>query len=309
MPNLVETRTLTRRYGSNTAIDNIALSLDDGGIIGLVGKNGAGKTTLLSLLSGALEPSSGTVNVLGYPASAPQLLGKINILLQEADFKRGISVKHQLIHFAQLQGLTQSEAKNEIGLLLEKLNNSEYAHKVPEAMSYGQRKRLGITQTFIGKPELILLDEPTAGLDPLAAADIRKTIQSFADQTTFIISSHNLYELQDICSRVLVLDKGQLKMNTTLSELNQGSDCLHITLNKNISADLLSALCELPEISEAIPDKTNLEKITLHFTDPGTDKLQLQVQSLILEHGYSVLQLNRGENMLAEILSGITQKP
>ncbi len=307
MSRLIEIEGLTKRYGARRAINDISLSLDKGGIIGLVGKNGAGKTTLLSMLAGALAPTSGSVRILGHPASAPALLGKINILLQDANFTNGIPVNKQLVHFARLQGMNKTAAREEVTRLLARLSNAAYAEKAPAAMSHGQRKQLGIMQSLIGAPALILLDEPTAGLDPVAAGAIRRMIQDLAERSTFIISSHNLYELEDICTRILVLDDGRLKMNTTLAALGRASNCIHVTLDGSASEALLSALSRLPGIIEVNVDQAAAEKIALHFAGPEVDKLQLQIQGLVIEHGYSALQLGRGENMLGSLLSDLTE--
>lgn len=307
MSELIETQALSKRYGATQAVTDVNLCLQAGGIIGLVGENGAGKTTFLSMISGALEPSAGTVNVLGHPASSAALLGKVNILLQEANFKKGIAARKQLIHFARLQGMDKSAANEEISRLLTLLNNADYADKKPETMSYGQRKRMGITQTFIGKPQLILLDEPTAGLDPVAAAEVRQVIQDFSKQTTFIISSHNLYEIQDICSRIIIMDKGHVKMNTTISKLSQESDSLYITLDREPSTELMQALSGQSGVVNAEQDKANPEKITVRFSGKEADKLQLDIQSLVIEHGYSVINLSRSENLLGNILTDIAQ--
>jgi len=180
MAAIIEIQALHKKYGSVVALENINLVIDSNEPIGLVGKNGAGKTTLFSILCGALKPNSGSVNVLGHSPESSSIKGKISILLQDADFKKGVPVTAQLNYFARLQGMSKQQAVFEVSSLLEKLNNADYASKKPETLSYGQRKRLGIVQALIGKPTLVLLDEPTAGLDPIAANDIRKLIQDSA---------------------------------------------------------------------------------------------------------------------------------
>ena len=302
MTALIEIRDLSKHYRSVVALDCINLKIDNHSTIGLVGKNGAGKTTLLSILSGTIRPNSGTVKVLGQSPHSSTIKGKISILLQEANFKKGIPVITQLEHFARLQGLSKQAAKEEIGDLLKKLNNTDYAHKKPETLSFGQRKRMGIVQAFIGSPDLVLLDEPTAGLDPVAANSVRSFLQAFSKQSAFIISSHNLYEIEDICSTIVVLDKGKIVTNANLSDLTNKNNSLNITLDQAISAPLMSAISGLEDVTELIVDDSNQEKITVHIIATELDKFQLSLQTLIVEHGYSVIQLSRGKALIDEVI-------
>ena len=132
--------------------------------IGLVGKNGAGKTTLLSLLTGSLKTKTGSIKILGQSPEEIATTGKLNILPQDAAFKNGIPVFKQLVLFARLQGMRKTAATESVNKLLDELGDTSFAHKAVDKLSYGQRKRLGILQAFLGSPELVILDEPTAGL-------------------------------------------------------------------------------------------------------------------------------------------------
>lgn len=302
MTRLIVAEGLSKKYRATAALTDINLSIDTPVCIGLVGKNGAGKTTLLSILSGSIRQSAGTVKVLGHAPQDSAIKGKVSILLQDAHFKKGLPVIFQLEHFAQLQGFTKQAARDEIAGLLRQLNNADYAGKNPEQLSWGQRKRLGIVQAFIGQPELILLDEPTAGLDPLAAHDVRKFIQTYTDKSSFIISSHNLYEIEDICSDVVILDKGKLIAYTKITELAGKDNSLTISLDRAPSEELLNALSQLPEITDLKTDSANQEKITLYFSSKQVDKFQLQVQTLIIGQGFSLVQLHRGKALVDGVL-------
>lgn len=206
MDHLIKINNLSKRYGSTKALSDINLEIDKPAAIGLVGKNGAGKTTLLSILSGSLQASSGMVSILGITPRNIAASGKLNILPQDASFKKGIPVLKQLILFARLQNMSRSDAERTLSRLLNELGDDSFVGKAPEHLSYGQRKRLGIVQAFLGQPELVILDEPTAGLDPVAANDVRQLIRKLSGESAFIISSHNLYEIEDICSQVIILD-------------------------------------------------------------------------------------------------------
>ena len=149
MANLLEISNLSKRYGSNLALDDISLTIEKPTAIGLVGKNGAGKTTLLSILSGALRANSGSIRILGESPESIATTGKLNILPQDATFKKGISIAKQLRLFARLQGASRQQADEEVKELLAELGDATFADKTVTSLSYGQRKRLGILQAFL----------------------------------------------------------------------------------------------------------------------------------------------------------------
>jgi len=297
MSTVISTTGLGKKYGSVKALDNISLEIDSDGPIGLIGKNGAGKTTLLSILSGALRPTSGSVRVLGFPPESSAIKGRISILLQDANFRNGIPVKSQLLHFARVLGMTRDQACNEVNSILEQTNNSLSAQNKPKALSYGQRKRLAIVQALIGKPELVLLDEPTAGLDPVAASEVRKLIRNSSRKISFMVSSHNLYEIEDICKTILLLDRGRLVTYKAIADFSTKNNTLNLVLNRPMTEELRKKILQFTEITDFISNDPNPEKFTIHFTSTNPDKLQLELQSLIIENGFSIVMLSRGKTL------------
>jgi len=298
MSNLLEISGVHKHYGSTKALVNISLKIEQAAAIGLVGKNGAGKTTLLSILSGALRPSSGEVLILGETPQTIATTGKLNILPQDATFKKGIPVKKQLVLFARLQGMSQVHAESELDALLSELGECDFVNKAPEQLSYGQRKRVGIVQAFLGKPQLVILDEPTAGLDPVVANDVRKLIRKLSRDSAFIISSHNLYEIEDICSSVIILDKGKLLANKAISELASKDSSISISLNRAPEEALLSALKDIDTVNEIQLDSVNNEKLILQLSSQEMDELQLRIQRTIMEQGYTITEFSRGKALI-----------
>jgi ABC-2 type transport system ATP-binding protein len=298
MSNLLEISGVHKHYGSTKALVNINLKIEQAAAIGLVGKNGAGKTTLLSILSGALRPSSGKVLILGETPQTIAATGKLNILPQDATFKKGIPVRKQLVLFARLQGMSQVQADSSLDALLSELGECDFVNKAPEKLSYGQRKRVGIVQAFLGSPKLVILDEPTAGLDPVVANDVRKLIRKLSRDSAFIISSHNLYEIEDICSSVIILDKGKLLASKPISELASKDSSISLSLNRAPEAELLSALKDIDAISEIKLDSVNKEKLILQLSSQGIDDLQLQIQRTIMEQGYTITEFSRGKALI-----------
>ena len=308
MTALLEISHLSKRYGSNLALDDINLTIEKPTAIGLVGKNGAGKTTLLSILSGALRANSGTIQILGESPDSIASTGKLNILPQDASFKKGIPIAKQLRLFARLQGASRQQAELEVNELLAELGDATFADKTVTSLSYGQRKRLGILQAFLGKPELVILDEPTAGLDPVIANDVRQLIRNLSGESAFIISSHNLYEIEDICSAVIILDKGRLIASKPIAELAKKENKLNLTLDRKAEAELIVNIRKLPEVIALQQDNINPEKIVIEFGEHSAEDLQLQIQKMIMEDGYSILDLSRGKALIEGMMDLVNTK-
>ena len=215
---------MTKRYGRTRALDGLDLVLEAGAPIALVGPNGAGKTTLLSLLAGFVRPSGGTVEVLGERPGSAALGGRVGALPQDALFDPRLSVGHQLRVLAELQGFDRRAARTEASRVLGAVGLDDVERRRPTALSHGMRKRVALAQALIGEPVLVLLDEPTAGIDPENARAIRELIlergrpdaspaaggRERRRGTTFVVSSHNLDELERLCGTVVQLERGAL---------------------------------------------------------------------------------------------------
>lgn len=292
---MLQIRHLGKRYGGVTALDDVNLDVEEGECIGLVGKNGAGKTTLLSIIAGLLRPDTGAVTMTG-PV-------RIGLQPQEQCFRHRLPVRRQLRHLQRLAG---TFAAAELDNFITELDAADYVDKPVEQLSVGQARRLNVLQAFLGAPRLILLDEPTAGLDPLAADSVREMILSRRGGVTFLISSHNLYELQDLCRRVLILDRGKI-VNDIMLDRRAGADSiLRLQLDRAPDENLLAQLAGLAETTQLDRDRHDRRRLTLMFASDAPDRLQLAVQSLINEHGYSILQLSRGRS-LSEDLESLRQ--
>ncbi len=195
--------------------------MEAGEPIGLVGPNGAGKTTLINILCGFLRPTAGTARLLGHNAGSQELIGKVSALPQDARLDPAFSIGEQLQFFSRLQGFGHKEAEHEACRVLESVALKDVFKENPTVLSHGMAKRVSIAQALIGKPQLILLDEPTAGLDPVNTRNIRSIIVDLSPEATFIISSHDLTELGRLCQQVLLLENGVMnsrRLNHTENE-------------------------------------------------------------------------------------------
>jgi len=215
---LIECHGLTKVYGNSKALDNVSFEVQSGQPIALVGPNGAGKSTLFSILAGYTPATSGEAKILGHNVGSPELIGRISALPQDALFDPNLTISQQLSFLARLQGFSRRESIIEASRVLELMLLSNVTKDKIGALSHGMKKRVAIAQALMGQPELVLLDEPTAGLDPANARNIRQQVMALAGETTFLISSHNLEELERLCGEVLYLEQGELKAQQLIGQ-------------------------------------------------------------------------------------------
>lgn len=209
---------LTKRFGAKLAVREVTFSVEQGQCYGLIGPNGAGKTTTFSMMCGFLFPTSGTVRVLGAEPTAPGALrGKVGVLPQDAVLPPQWKVGSLLTYLGELSGLP--EPSREARAVLERVGLAETWSVAAGALSHGMAKRVAMAQALMGSPPVVLLDEPTAGLDPRIAAQVRNLIRELKGNTTVVVSSHNLQELEELCDATAILDKGALVRAASMSEL------------------------------------------------------------------------------------------
>src|ERR671933_1475410 len=214
---LVETRGLTKKYGPRiVAVDGVSLTVRRGEVYGFLGPNGAGKTTTLSMLLGLVRPTSGTASVLGRSPGDPQGLARVGALVESPAFYPYLSGRDNLRVLANYAGATRAQ----VDAALAQVELSDRAHDKVSAYSQGMRQRLGVAAALLKDPELLILDEPTNGLDPAGMADMRSLIRRLGSgDRTVLLSSHMLGEVQQVCDRVGVIAHGSLIAEDTVSEL------------------------------------------------------------------------------------------
>ncbi len=214
--NAVEIQGVSQRYGSMTVLHDLHLSLGEGEVLGLFGHNGAGKTTSMKLILGLLAPSEGQVRVLGHEPNDPQVRRQLGYLPENVTFYPQLSGRETLRHFARLKGA----ALGQVDELLEQVGLAHAADRRVKTYSKGMRQRLGLAQALLGEPRLLLLDEPTVGLDPIATQDLYQLIDRLRQRgTSIILCSHVLPGVEAHINRAAILAKGRLQAVGSLSQL------------------------------------------------------------------------------------------
>lgn len=221
MSAMIECINLSKSYGNKKALKNISFEIQSGQPIALVGPNGAGKSTLFGLLSGYMAATSGEARIFGHKVGSPELIGRIGALPQDALFDPNLTLLQQLSYLARLQGYSRIDSLKEAARVLELMQLADVHKEKITALSHGMKKRVAIAQALMGSPNLVLLDEPTAGLDPENARNIRQQVTELSGETTFIVSSHNLSELERMCSQVMHLEQGELKALQAIGSVSE----------------------------------------------------------------------------------------
>ncbi|HEY8160347.1 MAG TPA: ABC transporter ATP-binding protein [Methylobacter sp.] len=294
---IIQCQHLNHVYSGKVALNDVNVELEAGESIGLVGPNGAGKTTLLSILSGFLRPTSGIVRLFGHPPGAVQLNGKVSALPQDARLDPSFTLIEQLVFYARLQGFTAKQAIMEASRVLDDFALTEAADEKPGMLSHGMAKRAAIAQALIGKPTLVLLDEPTAGLDPINVRTVRAVIAEQASATTFIISSHDLAELDRLCQRILLLDNGVLQAETIHHVNEQQSATRFITLQME-SCSALEVTAKLKAL-EGVLQVTNPQKneFVVAYNAELQPNMDLQLIQCLQTNHWQYRQLSHGKTL------------
>ena len=228
----IEIRDLVKSFGRVRALDGLSLTVPEGSLLGLIGRNGAGKTTTFNVLAGFLKPTSGSVVVRGEALVAGEPpVGKIALLPQDARMPEHRRVGDVLRMLGCLSGLSPQEADRRSEQAMESLalGKDTLGRKVGH-LSHGQRRRVAIAQALVGRDEVIILDEPLAGLDPRAAAELRELIVQLKSQRTMILSSHDLHDVESLCDHFVIIEKGRTVSSGTVASLREESAAVRVSL-------------------------------------------------------------------------------
>ncbi|MBT3813390.1 MAG: ABC transporter ATP-binding protein [Gammaproteobacteria bacterium] len=293
---IIKCHNLSHSYSGKTALSNISFTCESGEPIGLVGPNGAGKSTLLNILCGFMRSVSGDVTLFGHKPGASALSGRVSALPQDAQLDPAFSIGEQLYFYARLQGLSTPQAKHETSRVLEAVALKDVLKEKPSALSHGMAKRAAIAQALIGKPKLILLDEPTAGLDPVNMRKIRTIITELSPVTTFIISSHDLAELGRLCQQILLLDKGIMStMQLNASENNKPTRFLTLQMEPCSAPDVQAKFNNIAGISRVSNPQKN--EFIIEYNPEIQPSMDLTIITCINDNNWQYRQLSQGKTL------------
>ena len=303
---IIETHDLTKKYGNQNSVSHLNIHVKKGRIYGLLGRNGAGKTTTMRMLLGLTAPTSGEVEIFGKPihGNEKEILPRIGCLIESPGFYPNLTGTENLKIFADLRGLKSPQyIKN----ALEVVNLPYRDKKLFSQYSLGMKQRLAIALAIIHNPELLILDEPTAGLDPKQIIEIRELIADLGKKTTILLSSHILSEIQAVCSRVLVMDHGRILADGSTESITGSGNKLRVAVKGNFQ-DARAALESLPGI---------LVRDAYTESEPGVFEFMLEHErgadirtalfEALAQHRMPIYALREGDRSLEEVFLALTQ--
>ena len=307
---LIEVKNLTKRYGDNEAVKSISFKIVNGKIYGLLGPNGAGKSTTMNMMTGCLSPTSGTVNINGFdiyenPVEAKKCIG---YLPEQPPLYTEMTPEEYLTFVAEAKGVPHNRVHKQVSEVMALTGIEDRKDRLIRNLSKGYKQRVGIAQAMLGNPEIIILDEPTVGLDPKQIMDIRDLIRHLGHSRTVIISSHILTEISEICDEILVISSGRLIASGTQEELQAKlgtGKVLHLVVRGDEQGirDVLSAIEGVGEVrTVSYPQEGEVE---LHVS-VESDDLRDNIFFAMAERRYAVLTMELEEQTLESIFLSLT---
>jgi ABC-2 type transport system ATP-binding protein len=297
---VLQTEQLTKKYRRRVVVDRLSLMVEGGDIFGFLGQNGAGKSTTMRMALGLVRPTSGHVRVLGYDMSRQPLraLKRIGAIIDAPAFYENFSGRQNLRMLAAMSGGAKRER---VETVLEIVGLRERARDPVRVYSHGMRQRLGIAQALLPDPELIILDEPTDGLDPQGLCEIRALICRLRDELrlTVILSSHLLHEVEQICNRVAIIDEGRLLYQGPVEDLIAKDNWIKLRVDRVTEAyDLLA---RNPRLSLS---RNGDQSLHVKMAD---EEIPL-VNALLVQHGFQVMELSPQRESLEQVFLRLTQQ-
>ena len=308
---MIEVSHLSKNYGSRPAVKDLSFTVGNGQIFGLLGPNGAGKSTIMNILTGYIAPTSGEVKVAGFslPEQAQQAKACVGYLPEQPPLYPEMTVQEYLDFASELKGVRRAERKEQVRRAARRTGLEEVLPRLIRSLSKGYRQRVGIAQALLGSPKLIILDEPTVGLDPAQVIEIRKLIRELGKAHTVILSSHILSEVQAVCNQVLILAKGRLVAVGAPDELGEklsSGSCLKATVLGD-GQTVLKAVGSIPGIRKVELEGESDGQVT--FTAESTDDTdrRAEVSRALSQAGCTVLALSAESKTLEDVFLALTE--
>ena len=291
---MIEVNNLTKYYGDFPAIENISFTVNKGEILGFLGPNAAGKTTTMRVLTGFMPPTSGSAKIAGFDVVSQSLevRRRIGYLPETVPLYTEMNVKEYLDFMGSIRGMGKQWRRRRISDVIGICRLEEYSSTLIGKLSKGFRQRVGIAQAILHEPEVLIMDEPTIGIDPIQVVETRNLIKGLGGEHTLILSTHILPEVSMVCERVIIINEGQvvaIDRPENLSERLRGAERIEVDI-RGPFAQVMTALRDIPGVQEVIRvDRDDVGSYSIESTS-GAD-LTEQVSTLVFQKGWCLLRL------------------
>lgn len=309
---MIEVKNLTKRYGTTTAVDDVSFKIRNGKIYGFLGPNGAGKSTTMNIIAGSLAATSGTVLINGCDICNDPIEAKKQIgYLPEIPPLYTDMTAFEYLHFvAEAKGVKATKADKQVNEVMEQTGITHMKNRLISSLSKGYKQRVGIAQAMLGNPDVIILDEPTVGLDPQQIIDIRELIRKLGQTKTVILSSHILAEIQEVCDHIIIISRGKIVADDTLEALesragNHSTLCLNIKGDKN---GILSVIERYPAVRDCkvLSDKDGM--VVLELELPRGLDIRDELFFAMAAQRYAVVNIEQKAASLEEVFLSLTDR-
>ncbi len=301
---MIEIQNVSRRYGSVQALQNVNIHVEKGSVLGLLGQNGAGKTTLLNILTGYLAPSQGRALIGGAdtlmePAEARRHIG---YLPEQPPLYDEMTVREYLRFAAELRGVQKRAVPAHTDEVMELTGLTEMRDRMLGHLSKGYRQRAGMAQALCGDPEVLILDEPTVGLDPKQITEVRELVRKLSHGRTIVFSSHILSEVQQLCSHVVILDHGVVKLNSEMSGVHDPNVVTLLVTLGAPQSKLGKRIRELDGVKHVqVHSSANADETTMLITFAHVAEPERRLFALLAAMNVPILHLSRSEDTLEQV--------
>lgn len=306
---MIELKNVTKKYGEFKALDNVSFKIEEGEIVGFLGQNGAGKTTTMKLITGLLEPTEGQV-IINDKKNLKKSETIIGYMPENTPLYDSLTVKEFIDFMAELKGIKKAKRKEPVKELIKLLNLVDVENKLIRNISRGYKQRVSFAGALIGNPEILILDEPTVGLDPKQIIEIRNLIKFLKKNHTILLSSHILSEVNQICEKVIIINKGKIIAIDTPSNLESKISKNIINIIVEDSSNKMEEICErIPEILKIKHVKTenkNEKEYELHIKE--NIDIRRKLMDLLPKENISIVELKKSESTLEEVFINLIKE-
>lgn len=309
---MIEVKNLTKKYGTTTAVDDVSFKIRDGRIYGFLGPNGAGKSTTMNIIAGCLSATSGTVLVNGYDICNDPIEAKkqIGYLPEIPPLYADMTAYEYLRFVAEAKGVGSARMDKQVNSVMEQTSITHMKNRLIGSLSKGYKQRVGIAQAMLGNPDVIILDEPTVGLDPSQIIEIRELIRKLGQSKTVILSSHILAEISEVCDHIIIISRGKIVADNTLSELeSRMSDESTLRLDvKGDRAGVLSVVEGFPAVRTTSVLYEKDGKMGLELKLPRSVDIRDDLFFAMAEKRYAVVNIEQITASLEEVFLSLTDQ-